>query len=412
MLPRHDDRTLSAYLLSIADTLHQQINRGLPEETAARLGECATIAARVAQQLDDNRQTTSWTFTDEAAALAREEPAFAAAEASRAQVRPAASSGARRIDPAALESYLQGHPDGGGATQVREAKLLAGGRCKLTALVSQTGAANLPEAFILRQDWQGGATTTTVAEEFGLLHRVVAGGLRAPRPLLLERSRSVVGDPFMLLERMPGRQHGSLFTPPRSSRLALQLAEQLGLLHALPLDGLAVDANDAASRVTELDALRRSHAEIGIASRVIDRALDWLAANLHQAGSALCLIHNDVGFHNALVDGEELTAILDWELAAPGHPAADLGYIRHFVEQMVEWQAFVQAYEAAGGWHVQEQELRFHTVWNAVRLYHLIMLARAALAAGRVNDVEIAFACADNLMLLLDSLARRLTESG
>jgi hypothetical protein len=41
----------------------------------------------------------------------------------------------------------------------------------------------------------------------------------------------------------------------------------------------------------------------------------------------------------------------------------------------------------------------------------LIMQARAALARGVVNDVEIAFACADSLMLLFNALAKELGEA-
>src|SRR5690606_25121646 len=103
-----------------------------------------------------------------------------------------------------------------------------------TALVEQRGARELPASFILRQDWHAGATDTTVAQEHALLNRLAAAGLRVPRSLLLEPASSEVGEPFILVERMPGRQEGSLFTPPRSAALARQLAEQLALLHTLP----------------------------------------------------------------------------------------------------------------------------------------------------------------------------------
>jgi hypothetical protein len=46
-----------------------------------------------------------------------------------------------------------------------------------------------------------------------------------------------------------------------------------------------------------------------------------------------------------------------------------------------------------------------------VRLYGLIMQARAALVAGFVNDVEIAFACADATPMLLQALGNELREA-
>ena len=69
--------------------------------------------------------------------------------------------------------------------------------------------------------------------------------------------------------------------------------------------------------------------------------------------------------------------MLDWELASQGHPAADLGYVKPFVCRMLPWPDFVHHYQQAGGWKVEPRELRFHTIYNAVRLYGLIMQARA-----------------------------------
>ena len=68
--------------------------------------------------------------------------------------------------------------------------------------------------------------------------------------------------------------------------------------------------------------------EIGMQSKLIDAAIEWLGRHLDDAGCTLRLTHNHSGFHNFLVEGETLSALLDWELAALGHPAADLGYMR------------------------------------------------------------------------------------
>jgi aminoglycoside phosphotransferase (APT) family kinase protein len=412
MLPQQDNRTLSRYLLSLAETIHLQLNRGLDGDAPARLRECATVAARVAQQLDC-RAGGDWAFAAEADALLGAGPAFAAAQAERARAGlDVAAAAVRALDAGQLQCYLRRHPLGGAATTVREARLLAGGRCKLTALVEQRGAQQLPETFILRQDWHAGATDTSVAAEHELLNRLAGAGLRVPRSLLLEAADSEVGEPFILVERMPGKPEGGLFEPPRSTALARQLAEQLGRLHALPAAEFGDPLQTAARRQSELTAgvarLREMQAGIGIRSRTVEAAIDWVAAHLGDAGTAVTLTHNDVGFHNSLVDGDRLTALLDWELARLGHPAEDLGYIRHFVPQMMPWQEFLAVYQEAGGWVVQQAQLDFHTLWSALRLYGLVMQARAAIAADKVNDMEIAFVCADNLMLLLAFMAERL----
>jgi aminoglycoside phosphotransferase (APT) family kinase protein len=416
MLPKFDDPTLIAYLLSAACSIHEQANRELTADAIARLRECATIVARVAQQLDDRAKVGDWTAQTEAAAVADQEARFAEAEIERARagLGPPPSS-ARRLHRDALQAYLRAHPLGGENLVVREARLLPGGRCKLTALVLQEGGAHLPSSFILRQDWQGGATDTSVIAEYALLQQVTIAGIRAPHPLLLERSAAALGEPFIALERMPGAVSGSLFTPPRSRSLGLQLASQVGKLHSLSIErcrGLVPENSLAADELAgKIEGFKTMQTSIGMQSKLIDAAIEWLGKHLDDAGSTLCLTHNDLGFHNFLVEDETLSALLDWELAALGHPAADLGYIRPFVPLMLPWSEFLDAYEASGGWKVEPAVLRFHTVWNAIRLYGLIMQARSALARGLVNDVEITFACADNVMLLFHALAGELGEA-
>ncbi len=416
MLPTFDDPTLISYLLSAANSIHEQVNRGLTADAIARLRECATIVARVAQQLDDRANPGEGTARMEAAAVAIAEATFGGAEAKRAQagLGPAPSS-ARRIDPHALEGYLRAHPLGGQSLVLREARLLPGGRCKLTALVSQESGVGLPATFILRQDWQGGATDTSVITEYALLQQVTMAGIRAPRPLLLERNPAALGQPFILLERMPGSVSGSLFTPPLSRSLGLQLASQVGKLHSLSTEhfrGLVPDNSLAADELAQgVEGFKTMQASIGMRSKLIDAAIEWLPRHLDDAGSTRCLTHNDLGFHNFLIERENLSALLDWELAALGHPAADLGYVKPFVPSMLPWSEFIEAYQAAGGWKVERAQLRFHTVWSSVRLYGLIMQARAALARGLVNDVEITFACSDSLMRLFSALARELEDA-
>lgn len=416
ILPSPDNRTLSRYLISVSETIHREINGGLEHASAQRLRECATVAARVAQHIDAPAAPVVYDVAAEIDALAGAEHSFADAESVLWQAGVGAPpQTARRIDGPALERYLRGHAKGGAQVRVETAKLLSGGRCKTTALLTQSGAVDLPASFILRQDWDGGATDTTVSGEFELISRLHARGLVVPAALLIEEGESEVGLPFILLECMPGKVLGSLFTPPHSAALAEQLAQQMALLHAAPVNAFA-DCLPAVqitrqTLANELAGFRAQHEQIGYACNIIDAALEWLGAHLDDAGSAQSIVHNDLGFHNFLVDGEKLSAILDWELASFGHPAADLGYVKPFVRGMCDWEAFLGVYQGAGGWRVDERELRFHTIWNAVRLYGLIMRARAAIAGDHVRDMEITFAVADNVMLLLNALGQELRVS-
>ncbi|WP_159979038.1 MULTISPECIES: phosphotransferase family protein [unclassified Novosphingobium] len=416
-LPAFDEATLRGHLLGVAETISAALNAGAcppGSDGDRRLRECATVTARIAQALGPRAPREDVSAACELAALRASETAFAAQRERRAEVGIAPpTAGARQLDPAALETYLRAHPLGGPDFALVHSRILSGGRCKLTALVEHGGAGPLPPAMILRQDWDGGATDTTVTDEFELLALLHSEGLLVPRPFLLEPAESAVGLPFMLMERMGGTLDAGLFEPPSGPGLARQLAHQIGRLHAIPLERLhALGLRQEPACEDDLRAVvaafAQGHREIGIASAIVDAALEWLDANLALFGPDRCLIHNDLGFHNCLTEGDRLTAVLDWELAQIGHPAADLGYVKHFVVRMMPWDQFLAAYRDAGGWSGSAATLRFHTIWNAIRLYGLIMRARAAIAGGHVRDIEISHACADNLLLLLIFLGEEL----
>jgi aminoglycoside phosphotransferase (APT) family kinase protein len=418
-LPGFDEATLRGHLLAVADTIADVANAsGLAEagDSVRRLRECATVSARIAQALGERAARVDTGLEAELDALTGSEAAFNAAhplQHSASNASTDSDAGARRLDAKALERYIQQHPLGGSEVRLKTVRILSGGRCKLTALVEHAGSGALPDRLILRQDWNGGATETTVADEFRMLDFLHAEGLLVPRPYLLEAAPGEAGLPFMLMQHMPGALQAGLFEPPADAGLAVQLAEQLGRLHAIDPArarelGLADPAIDLTATQSTLKGFAQAHQNIGIASSIITAALDWLADNLHLFGAERCLVHNDLGFHNCLTQDGRLTAVLDWELAQIGHPAADLGYVKHFVQRMMPWDLFLAQYRSAGGWNGDSRCLRFHTIWNAVRLYGLIMRARAATAAGLVRDIEISHACADNVVLLLIFLGEEL----
>jgi aminoglycoside phosphotransferase (APT) family kinase protein len=344
----------------------------------------------------------------EGAALDQSEAALALA------ARPADTAAASRtFDPARLEQYLRGHALGGEATRVSGSRVLSGGRSKQTILVQLQGAQGLPQTVVVRQDWSSAVTGTSVVSEYALLKGVFKAGLRVPQPLLLEKSPEPLGGPFLVVTPMPGGAQGDIFAPPRSEALALQLAEQLALLHRLPtapFSALEVPTEAYAPEQLRagLQGFRALNGQLGFPSRTIEIALDWLERNIECVKGGKALLHNDLGFHNFLVDGERLSAILDWELAHIGNPAADLGYIRDWVGQMMPWSRFMEAYRKAGGPGIDKATLDFYTLWCGVRLYCLLLQARAGVAMGMVQDTEITYAVAQFLPKLLHRISREL----
>jgi aminoglycoside phosphotransferase (APT) family kinase protein len=415
-----------ACLLNVVEALNRTVLPELSGGAKARAGECATILQRAAQSLGPADGAVAaelsrlaqyarplpadqWRAAAEleGAALDQSEAAIAAA------AQPAEGPASRTFAPERLERYLRGHALGGDGLKVSSSRVLSGGRSKQTILVQLEGAKALPASVVIRQDWSSAVTGTSVVSEFALLKRVHEAGLRVPQPLLLEKSPEPLGGPFLVVTPMPGGAQGDIFAPPRSQELALQLAEQVALLHRLPPESFtALDVPTEAYTPEQLRAglegFRGLNAKLGFPSRTIEIALDWLECNIGKVKGPKAVLHNDLGFHNFLVDGERLSAILDWELAHIGNPAADLGYIRDWVGQMTSWSRFMEAYRKAGGPDIDAATLDFYTLWCGVRLYCLLLQARAGVAMGMVQDTEITYAVAQFLPKLLHRISREL----
>jgi aminoglycoside phosphotransferase (APT) family kinase protein len=93
----------------------------------------------------------------------------------------------------------------------------------------------------------------------------------------------------------------------------------------------------------------------------------WLRARAPERTLHPVVVHGDLGFHNLLVDGHHVTAVLDWERAHVGDPMEDLTYLRPSIEPVFSWDRFLERYAEAGGHVVVDAELeRFYDVWKDV----------------------------------------------
>jgi aminoglycoside phosphotransferase (APT) family kinase protein len=419
-----DAATLRQFLINVADTLQNVALPALQGRALERTSECVDMIARFAVRVGAPSEAARAALaqlgevTDAASRAMLDGAVFDAEEAEYQNVRdsllPKEGGGQRRFDQARLQAYLRNSPQGSPVLQIEEARTLEGGRSKLTVLIRQSGGIGLPEHFVLRQDWAQSVTGASVVPEFGILKRVHAAGIRVPQPILLESSPEPVGAPFLIVGKIEGRAVGHMFSPPQSETLALQVAEQVGRLHAMTDAPFAV-LPDVVARsygteqlAAELAAMTQAIRQLGEPCATVDIALDWLERHVARIEGPRVLVHGDLGFHNFLADGDRLTALLDWELSHLGHPAEDLGYIRHWVEKMLPWERFLSAYHAAGGPVSGVTAVDFYTLWGGIRLYVMLLQARAAIASGMLRDCEIANAAGHLSQVHLVQMSRQL----
>jgi len=257
------------------------------------------------------------------------------------------------------------------APNVTNVTRVVGGYSKDTWVVALEKPLRGSQELILRRDLPFGPGENSVTEEFELLSRLAKAQIAAPEPLALEADSSLLGTPFLLFPRLPGR---AVFDDASADRgivrdVALQTAATMAHFHALDAGAIGMAARDRTSAVRELVETWRQKWERRrlYESPVMDAALNWLAANVPQSDAPARLVHGDVSFRNTLIEDGKLIALLDWEFHHLGDPAEDLSYFRLVAEPFLPWADVIAAYEAAGGEPYDEKRGAFYDVWRSTR---------------------------------------------
>jgi aminoglycoside phosphotransferase (APT) family kinase protein len=307
---------------------------------------------------------------------------------------PAAASLAK-VSAAALEAFLHSRVDPG--LRLLRFRVLAGGRSKQTIMLTLADVHGREFERVIRRDLVVALTGATVVDEYRVLGALAARDYPVPRPLLLEDSGQALGSPFMLMEKVGGAVNGDIFDPP-ARKAVLHSAEVLGRLHAMPVGEIAPTLREHLRVAPGAAQLREQVLEFrefwAVNARAhcvtMDAVFRWLLAHVDSVTARASVVHGDYSYHNLLFDGDELTAVMDWELVRIGHPAEDLGYIRAAAVQCVGWSEFLAAYEAGGGRDVSRVDVTFYTLLGKLRLMRLLFGARQYFESGATNDLQLA----------------------
>jgi aminoglycoside phosphotransferase (APT) family kinase protein len=295
------------------------------------------------------------------------------------------------IDRDRLESYCQ--EKFGPTAAITSFRQAVGGRSRQTAVFTLEGT-DLPCRLVVQRDHPASITRDGIGQQYPVLALLAETRLKVSRPLLLENDRAILGAPFMIIEAAEGVVAGAdYFRPPQNPELALELAEQLAILHAVdpaPLAGQLRRTNQD-GWAGELEGLEAAwHRFAHAPSLAISAAFAWMRARVGAIGHELAIVHNDAAFHNILIQDGHFSALLDFELVHLGHPAEDLGYCRPFVEEMTDWNAFVDAYVAAGGQRFPADVLDYFSLRGGIHLLTLLQYGRDVFKSGATSDINLA----------------------
>ena len=197
--------------------------------------------------------------------------------------------------------------------------------------------------------------------EFHALKLLTVRELPVPKPLLLDEDGSLLGLPGIVTEFVAGRTIELPAEAARWGEVAAAAARMLARIHRTPF--------------SEADKRYLMNDDVEVAWFIKDRTIPdymradrdskmvWHLVNEHWGRWSPVeprFAHTDYWSGNILWQGDEITAVLDWEEAGYGHPAADVAYARmgYFIEGLPEAaDEFLRVYEAEAGWKLSDLAL-------------------------------------------------------
>ncbi|MDE2634965.1 MAG: aminoglycoside phosphotransferase family protein [Chloroflexota bacterium] len=197
--------------------------------------------------------------------------------------------------------------------------------------------------------------------EYQALKLLRKQGIPVPPPLLLDETGELLGLPGIVTEYIEGTPIELPADAARWGEMAAKAGRMLARIHHTPF-------SDADKRFLMDDDIEVAwFVKDGLIPDYMradpDGLLVWHLVNDHWGRWAPVeprFAHTDYWSGNILWRGDEISAVVDWEEAGYGHPAADVAYCRmgYFIEGIPEAaETFLRAYEAAAGWTLTDLPL-------------------------------------------------------
>jgi aminoglycoside phosphotransferase (APT) family kinase protein len=322
----------------------------------------------------------------------------------------AEASGADRVEMAGLELLA------GGAIQENwgfDAEFAGGRLAGRQRLVLRTDAAT------------GIPSSLGRVEEFAILRAAHAAGVAVPEPLFACANPDVIGKPFFVMRWLPGNALGRAITidpalEPALPRIAARLGAELARIQTIrpPRADLGFLPSPYASGLEAPIAGFRAYLDRHPRSRpVLEWAIRWLETHI-PARLPPVLCHRDFRTGNYMLDGVELTGILDWEFAGWGDPDEDIGWfcckgwrftrLDREAGGIADRAPFYQGYESASGRRLDPERVRFWEIFANVRWAVIALQQSDRYLIGGARDLSTAIIgrrateCELELLMLLD----------
>jgi aminoglycoside phosphotransferase (APT) family kinase protein len=255
-------------------------------------------------------------------------------------------------------------------------------------------------ALIARRDPAGSVLNTDRRVEATVLQALQRTDLPVPRLRWVDLTGEKMGRPTLVMDLAPGRCDGFVLNGDRPLERRLGLARQMyGLLARIHLvDWRGLGLGDALEDPGPAAALRAvDHWELELRRVQLEPepelavVIAWLRA--HAPISPLTvLVHGDFKPGNVLLDGDEVTVVLDWETAHLGDPHEDLGWVtnplrsgEHRIPDVWQPEQLLHHWSQRTGLDVDERAVHWWNVLANLKLAVIVLTGNHAFVDHRLD---------------------------
>lgn len=221
-----------------------------------------------------------------------------------------------RAELDALAAWLT--KDQGEPVEVLDATVIGGGFSR--RMWRATVRVDARELRVIVRIEQGGMFGTDTDTEVTAMKALHGAGFSVPQVLHVENSGAVLGEPFFVMQEVPG--------VVRVDDEGLDdIIRSVEALHQVPVTVLDPSGRAPEQVVSDnIEGWRAMYRQHAPENPAIELGADWLQENLKPTGPSV-IVHGDAGPGNALFDAERGLTTIDWEFAHVGDAAEDWAYL-------------------------------------------------------------------------------------
>jgi aminoglycoside phosphotransferase (APT) family kinase protein len=287
--------------------------------------------------------------------------------------------------------------------EVVSLKRNVGGMSRETWFAEVSGVRNgepFNDSLTLRIDHpEGSVVPVSLEREYRTFAALTPTQVPVAAALWYSEDESLIGRaPFYVRRTVAGSASaGKLFAPGNEQMrhdIGIQLAESLAAVHTLDWHAAGLDEfMDAPKTPEDCALLELAHYESAYRAAdpepmpVVETLFSWLKRNAPHEVQRTSLVWGDVGVGNFIYADGRVVALTDWEQAHLGDPMKDwASALWRGVDSLAPREELFAAYEKASGLTVDEERIRYYSVFIDAEYVGTSFPLLSDFDAGRIRD--------------------------